>query len=265
MFIWGSIFGAALGYFVGGIIGAIIGFFIGRFFDRGLQTVSQSFNPENVARIQAIFFKTLFSTMGHLAKADGRVTEDEIAVARAIMQQMRLNEDQRQEAMAFFNQGKAADFDLEAQLLDFKKHCHWRRDLVLMFLEVQIATIFADGVQSAEEQQVLYRIGTALGIRQAELDKLVKMVQAQRNYYQQGGQPGVDPQKLLSEAYGVLGVAETASDKEVKLAYRKLMSQHHPDKLVSKGLPEEMMELAKEKAQEIQSAYDLISKTRKNR
>jgi len=262
LFIWGSLFGAVLGYFVGGFFGALIGFFLGRFFDRGLQSVALNLNPENVARVQRIFTKTLFTTMGHLAKADGQISNEEIAVARAIMQQMQLNETQKQEAMAYFNEGKQADFDLSAQLLEFKKNCQWRRDLLLMFLEVQIATVLADGVLSPEEQQGLHRIGSILGIPTAEMDRLVKMVQAQRSYAHPGAS-GISPAEQLKQAYGAIGVEETASDKEVKLAYRKLMSQHHPDKLLSKGLPEEMMKLAKEKTQEIQSAYDMITKYRK--
>jgi len=67
----------------------------------------------------------------------------------------------------------------------------------------------------------------------------------------------------VQNAYGVLGVSSSATDAEVKKAYRKLMSEHHPDKLVSKGLPEEMMQIAKEKAQEIQTAYDVVRKARK--
>ena len=53
-----------------------------------------------------------------------------------------------------------------------------------------------------------------------------------------------------------------ASDAEVKRAYRKMMSQHHPDKLAAKGLPDDMIDVAKEKTQEIQSAWDLIKSKR---
>ena len=85
------------------------------------------------------------------------------------------------------------------------------------------------------------------------------MVQAQQEFaYQQGRGSKTPPQSTLKAAYQVLGVAETASDAEVKKAYRRLMNQHHPDKLVAKGLPEEMMKLATEKTQEIKNAYEQI-------
>ena len=61
----------------------------------------------------------------------------------------------------------------------------------------------------------------------------------------------------MNDAYDLLGVDKEADSKTIKRAHRKLMNEHHPDKLVAKGLPPEMMEVAKQKAQEIQSAYDL--------
>jgi DnaJ like chaperone protein len=64
----------------------------------------------------------------------------------------------------------------------------------------------------------------------------------------------------LEDACSVLGVKSSDDATTIKRAYRKLMSEHHPDKLVAKGLPPEMMEMAKQKAQEIQAAYDLIRK-----
>ena len=57
-------------------------------------------------------------------------------------------------------------------------------------------------------------------------------------------------------------MSKNASDADVKKAYRRLMNQHHPDKLVSKGLPEEMMKLANEKTQQIKEAYERIKKSR---
>jgi len=76
------------------------------------------------------------------------------------------------------------------------------------------------------------------------------------------GQSGKSAQSQLDNAYKVLGVSTQASEKDVKNAYRKLMSQHHPDKLVAKGLPPEMMEVAKQKTQDIQGAYELITKNK---
>ena len=84
-----------------------------------------------------------------------------------------------------------------------------------------------------------------------------------------GGGAGQPPRETsaasLRQAYAVLGVEETDSDAKIKKAYRRMMNQHHPDKLVAKGLPEEMIKLATEKTQEIKSAYELIKKERGNK
>ena len=139
-----------------------------------------------------------------------------------------------------------------------------------MFLEIQLQAAYADGGLTNAERAVFRHICDHLGVSQLSFELLHKRFQAQQAYYhhrsgqnQAGGgrpRPGKDE---LKQAYEVLGVEPSATDAEVKRAYRKLMSQHHPDKLVAKGLPEEMMEVAKQKAQEIQGAYDHIRNSRK--
>jgi DnaJ like chaperone protein len=132
----------------------------------------------------------------------------------------------------------------------------------MIFFELQMAAAFADGEISDAERLVIVDICQQLGLKRDAIDALIRRMQAQSSFHQhwQGGAP---TQQRIDQAYGVLGVDSSASDAQVKRAWRKLMSQHHPDKLVSKGLPEEMMQLAKEKAQEIQAAYDLIRDVRK--
>ena len=78
----------------------------------------------------------------------------------------------------------------------------------------------------------------------------------------QHSQSAYSEQQSLDDAYHILGVAASDDEKTIKRAYRKRMSEHHPDKLVSKGLPEQAMEIAKKKAQDIQSAYELIKQKR---
>ncbi|MDF2181439.1 co-chaperone DjlA [Neptuniibacter sp. CAU 1671] len=248
--------GALIGLFSGGFVGLLLGGFVGYMISRALKGAISKVNP------QMLFFKATFSLMGRIAKSDGRVTEDEIQFARAVMAQMRLDELRRKEAIEHFTRGKDEDFDLEAELRPLAILLRHRPNVKLMFVEIQLQAAMADGEISAAERQVLERMFRALELGNVNVEEILARVKAQRDFYRHG-QSGVDPQTLLKDAYAVLGVAPDASDAEVKKAYRRQMSQHHPDKLVSRGLPEEMQELAKEKSQEIQAAYERIKSSRR--
>jgi len=257
--------GGTFGYLLAGPLGAVIGAALGHSFDKGLAgSVRADVEPGAQERVQTVFFTTLFSVMGHLAKADGRVSEDEIKLARDVMRRMNLNEDMRRAAIRLFDQGKQADFPLADILSQFRRECHRRRNLMQMFVEILLHAGYADGKLKAAERGVLEQIRQQLGFSVQEFQHIEALVRNARHFGGGGfGQePPLSPQASLQEAYEILGVKASASDGEVKKAYRRLMSQHHPDKLVAKGLPEEMMKLATEKTQEIKRAYELIKKTR---
>lgn len=253
---------------LGGPLGALFGAAVGHQFDKGLErgAISDVFGTGDQERVQAAFFTALFSVMGHVAKADGRVSPDEIAMARSIMQQMALDQEQTRVAIDLFNQGKRDDFDLDAVISQFRTESHRRTTLQQMFLEILLHAAYADGVMHPDEQRVLRRVSDRLGFSVNQFQQLEAMVRAQRSFHTGGyQQPGAAPgHDLLGEAYAVLGVTKTASDAEVKKAYRRLMNQHHPDKLVARGMPEEMIKLATEKTQEIKAAYETIRKARKS-
>jgi DnaJ like chaperone protein len=258
---WGKLIGGAFGYMLGGPLGALLGAALGNKFDQGFKGVmlDESLGSGDTERVQTAFFTATFSIMGHLAKADGRVSEDEIALARHIMAQMSLDAAQRKIAIKLFAEGKQDDFPLDEVLEQFRRECHRRRNLIQMFVEVLIATAMADGKLDSAEKKLLLHIGGQLGFSRQQFEQLIAMVQAQQQY---AGGEAVKRGPSLKDAYAVLGVEKGVSDAEVKKAYRRLMNQHHPDKLVSKGLPEEMMVLAKEKSQEIRAAYDQIKAAR---
>jgi DnaJ like chaperone protein len=254
---WGKIIGGAFGFILGGPLGAMLGAALGHNFDRGLRLTDEQaerFGSGQQERVQAAFFAASFSVMGYIAKLDGKVSQAEIANAEAIMSRMQLNADQRKAAIRLFNEGKQADFDLDAVLSQFRTESHRRLNLLQIFIEIQISTAMADGQLHAVEKQAIYRIGETLGFANQHIDHLFHLAGATAAPRTQKAQ--------LAEAYEVLGVDENASDAEIKKAYRRLMSQHHPDKLVSKGLPEEMMKLATEKTRQIRDAYDRIKQSR---
>lgn len=250
----GLLIGAMVGMFSGGLWGLLFGGFLGFM-------VEKAFRKAATLSPQQIFFKATFTVMGRLAKADGRVTENEIEFARAVMARMQLSEEKRREAINFFNDGKDPEHDLAPILAPLAQLMRYRADLRLIFIEIQLQAALADGEISEAERKVLLEICSQLGLETGQIDQLISRMRAEQSFHQSYGS-AAPTQDQLSQAYGVLGVAESATDSEVKRAWRKLMSQHHPDKLVAKGLPEEMMLIAKEKTQEIQAAYDLIRKSR---
>ncbi len=268
---WGTLIGGVLGYLLGGgsLLGALLGAMLGNLFDKGLGDVmgDERFGEQAARRVQAAFFKATFSTMGYLAKADGHVSKDEIDVARDIMDQLMLSEEQKEEAIKLFYEGKREGFDFDAVLNELRRESHHRRDLIRVFIEIQLSIAMADGDLHDAERDALLHMCEVLGFSAGEFELLLRMVQGQRHYHdwqqQQGGDYHEQPNRpTLDDAYAVLGVDASASDKEVKRAYKRLMSQHHPDKLVAKGLPEEMMKIATEKTQEIRAAYEQIKEAR---
>ena len=268
MHIWGKILGFLFGFMLSkNIFGALLGLWLGHLFDKGrkLDFSSLGVNPSDDITRQAAFFYTTFSVMGHIAKANGQVSKHEIAFATAYMDKLGLTGELRQQAQDAFREGKTTGFPLSERLKKFKQSCSNRHDLLLLFLEIQIQVAFSDGEIDSEERKVLHQIAKLLGFSARDLDKLLEMISAEAAFHrqrsgQQRAASAASNQQQLSNAYKLLGVSKSDSNKDIKKAYKKLMSQHHPDKLVAKGLPPEMMEVAKQKTQDIQAAYDLIAK-----
>ena len=265
---WGKLLGGTFGYLLAGPLGALIGAALGHNFDKGLgRTLREQFEPGAQERVQTAFFTTLFSIMGHHAKADGRVTEHEIELARDVMQRMNLGEDMRRTAINLFNQGKQPEFSLDTVLRQFRSECHRRRNLMRMFVEILMHAAYADGNVHPAEHAVLEQVRIGLGFSRQEFNHIEALVRNAQHFGGGGFNEGakVSPQAALREAYEILGVEEGASDATIKKAYRRLMNQHHPDKLVAKGLPEEMLKMATEKTQEIKQAYELVKSKRATR
>ena len=268
----GKFVGVMIGLISGaGLFGALLGFFVGMFVDRSLAAGRITFGgAANREAVQQRYFTSTFSIMGHLAKADGRISEEEIKLAESLMQRMGLTAEHRQQAISLFKQGAEPEFDLTAELALFKAQCGRRATLVHMLLVTLISVAFADNELHPAEKAVLQRVAAEMGVQQHHFEQILGMVAAQQGFSQRAGAGSYGPYAqqtapadLLQEAYRALGVSPTATDKEVKRAYRKLMSKHHPDKMIAQGMPDDMVALATEKAQEIQQAYDLIDKQRK--
>lgn len=281
MHIFGKILGTFFGFLFGGPLGALFGLFIGHQFDKARRLRQAGFNTgfgsgPSQAQRQEEFFKAAFAVMGHVAKAKGQVTRQEIELATTMMDRMNLHGEQRRAAQNAFREGKESDFPLETVLERVRISAGGRFDLMQFFLELQISAAFADGDIHPSERNVLHKIARGLNFSSEQLEQRLRMQEAAFRF-QQGGFGGQSQGKSqhssgswqqastadqLSDAYKLIGVDSSADAKTVKRAYRKLMNEHHPDKLMAKGLPPEMMNVAKEKSQEIQNAYDLIKKAK---
>ena len=250
---WGKFFGFAIGFKFGGLSGAFFGLFLGYLWDKKKWQIKQLLKSGNDR--QGVFFNTTFAVMGHVAKASGQVTETDIRIATLLMDQMRLTGKARRDAQQAFRAGKSDNFDLIGSLKAFRLISFGRAEVLQMFLEIQIQTALSDGELQANEQQILKAIAQELGFTLTQLNQLIQRWQGEFKFRQ--GNSGTE-QQSIDHAYSVLGVTADATDQEIKRIYRKLMNEHHPDKLVAKGLPPEMMEIANRKAQDIQTAYDRV-------
>ena len=288
----GKLLGFIIGFRFGGFFGGVFGVILGHMVDKkiyNLGSVKSSIFGKSMTR-QELFLQTSFAVMGHLSKAKGRVTQEDIELAKNYMSQLQLDEHSRKIAQKAFSLGKEADFPIRQVIREFRSACDRRRDLLRMFLDIQIQTAFADGELHSNEKALLFVIADELGISHAQFESMLAMILASQQFasggyqqgygyqqggyqqggyqqggYQQGGYQqaqGYQSEAQIDAAYQTLGVNKGDDKLSVKRAYRRLMNEYHPDKLVAKGLPPEMMKMAKEKAQRIQAAYDLICKSK---
>lgn len=263
MIIWtGKAVGAVLGYLIGGPIGALIGLIIGQYFDVARATTTRPLGKSSAhhahSQAQQAFFEATFSVMGHIAKADGRITETEIQAARKIMQNMMLSDKMKKQAIKFFTYGKSPGFRVDDAINTLLRYCGRQPNLLRMFLEIQFQAAISGGYVGPNKRGILEFLCLRLGFHITEFAYFSNQQHQRSREKQRSDKRYTRSDTSLDDAYKLLGIPKNANNNEVKRAYRKQMSQNHPDKLVSKGLPEEMIKMATEKTQKIKSAYERI-------
>jgi DnaJ like chaperone protein len=266
----GKVIGGTLGLLAMGPIGAALGAFIGHQFDTGQigGNVTGARPGPDPAMVNELFFPSTFRVMGHIAKADGHVSEAEIASARAIMHALHLNPVQIQAAIGYFTEGKQTAFDLEPLLTRLRASLAPYPDLAHFFMEIQLQASLAGNGLSDVPRARLQRVASMIGVAPNDFVRLESLLRFRQGMGASGG-PSADKnagtgfgaamsQERLTQAYGLLEATSEMADEEIVKCYRRQMSRHHPDKLKANGLPDSMLERAKERTQQIQSAYELI-------
>ena len=253
-----KLIGVIAGYYFFGFIGAFLGLIAGSFIDRVRVYGSGGMNPLRNAIRQAVFLETVFVSMGKLAKADGQVSQHEIEHVEQFMQKLGMTAQHREQAIKLFKQGADPAFDIYPAYQRFLSVCGHTKNLKEVLLVYLIVMALADGHLHPAEEALLIEIAGHLGYGPTAFKRMIEMVLNQSHFA--GGQ--ANTAAALDDAYKALGVTKDSSDAEIKRAYRKLMSQYHPDKLIGQGVPEDMIAMATEQAKEIQLAHDLIKKSR---
>ena len=258
----GKVFGGVVGMLAGGVPGAAIGALLGHMFDDAAEGRDEQEGPQlTAAETAEQFFRSTFRIMGHVAKSDGRVSEQEIAAARSVMNALRLDSMQVAVAIEEFSRGKQQTFDVAAELARMRQAFAGRPDLVRTFIEIQVRAALAGNNLEGPARKYVKRVATNLGMSEFEVAQIEAVLRMQRGHFRQQ-QSQANRAQQISMAYQVLEVSATAPDEDVVKAYRRQLSRHHPDKLKANGLPESMIEHAKERTQQIIEAWELIKERR---
>jgi len=263
VFYWGTLLGAAIGFYLeeipGGMFGAILGFLL----DKSLQVLQKpqfsKISPADLAQLQREFFIATFSVIGHVTRRAGVATGDDNEALNKVITRLNLPAEVLDEAAALYHEGRRDDFDLNRVLLAFYNACRDQRHLLEMFLEIQLLAAYTDGEIHPQKNQLLLHVAKLLDLSRADYDRILSTIRAE-DHFSRERVPGVNYAENVSDedAYAILYLSPTATNEEIKKAYRRLVSMHHPDKLVAKGLPEEMLKIAENKTREIRLAYERI-------
>ncbi|MCX7111905.1 MAG: co-chaperone DjlA [Proteobacteria bacterium] len=268
---FGKFVGGTFGFLMGGPLGAVFGAAVGHQFDHGREEHNpfrEEVDSAGQYKAQMAFFTAAFSVMGHIAKADGRVNEAEIEFTRRVMARLQLSGEMRKTAMRLFTEGKHTDFPLDKVLQQFRSECQNRFHLLRFFVELQLELALVDSVLHSAEERLMLHICERLNFSRFEFHALKTVLEAQYRvggWHRQQDYGRVQTRQrepTLEESYAVLGLDASASDQEIRHAYRRLLSRHHPDKLVAEGGNEDKVRIANEKTHEIRKAWEAVRKAR---
>ena len=244
----GKIVGGTIGFAMGGPLGAIAGAALGHAYDVGSgKAVEPRIFLSNVEETQFTFFLAAFSMLAKVAKIDGQVSKEEIAAIEKFMDHdLNLNVKSKRLAINIFNAAISSDQTFQAFAHQFYNHFRYHPQLLQMMIDILLRVSVADGHINTNEEKLIL---DAVGIFNFSYDEYMNL--------------RTQHLKDNDKYYAVLGCNRNDSMEQIKKQYRKRVFEYHPDKIASKGLPEEFTKLANEKFREIQEAYDAIRAERR--
>jgi len=261
---WGKVVGAVAGLATGRPWMALIGALLGHQFDRGFADRFTKFGPDvssgRLEKLSGPYVKALFQTMGHLAKADGRVTEDEIRAVRSLMNRLGLGPVEVRQAIAWFESGKVASFPLKSTLRQVRAESARKAEKRALFVRLLMEVALSKPRLHERERALLWIVCTEMEIGRVELAQLEAMLRAQRGFRRSAA--GDADARRVAEAYAALGMEKSSSNDEIKKAYRRLMNKNHPDKLSGNNPDQAAIMEAERRTREVRGAYEMLKARR---
>jgi len=249
---FGKIALGSLGMMFGGPLGAVLGASVGHLLiDKQQAAAQQRFQQvsgapfNDVAQQQAAGFVCILSMLAKIAKADGVVTQDELAVVDRFINSLPVPAEEKDFARRVFNEAKNSSHSLEDFAVQFYQMTRAEPTVLLSFLDILFQVAAADGVLHPEEEKAIRTVQGIFRLPDHQVDSI------KARYF-----------KNEDKFYQILDCSPQSTDEEIKKSYKKLVKDFHPDTVISKGLPDEFMAFATKRFQEIQEAYEQIRKTR---
>jgi DnaJ like chaperone protein len=246
----GKLLGGTIGFFLLGPLGAIAGIALGDFYEDAKSGGKKPVQGPNSRELnQQYFFVCTFTLLGKLAKADGRICEKEISEIQHLMDNvLELGEQEQAFAIRIFRASRENDDGVEDYAHQFFKIFRQRPEILENLLCQMFILANADGFFHPEERKIIEKISFIFGFNEIDLKRIYA--------------PFYKETDTLENAYNILGISSQHSKEDIKKTYRKLAMEHHPDRVIARGLPREFIKTANKKFAEIQNAYDLICKER---
>ena len=241
MSIWGSLLGGVIGFSLGGPFGALLGSFLGGKVSR----ISYSSSFISQQNTQQIFALSLIILSAKLSKADGRVSKEELI---AVKDKLQIPESEIDQVAKIFNKAKDESTGYEPYAKQISEIFKGNQNVLEEVINILFYIAEADGNVSNEEESMIANIAFIFGLSQ--------------NQYESIKESRKSSDKL--NPYIVLESQPTDDLKSIRKKYIKLSKEHHPDLLISKGVPIEVINESKNKMRAINAAWDQIQKLKSN-